>query len=105
VSEDEAVKWARALYLLLRTQKSEARIPAIVEAIKSPLAAGAATDALLDTLHDADPKAPGSRAGLEANLAWLTASYPQIAQSAPPRCPIDMAADPNRQRVLVVRPQ
>jgi hypothetical protein len=61
-------------------------VGAIVELLKYPIAAGPATDVLLEALRMATP---GARAGLPANLRWLADTYPAIDfRSAPPDAPL-----------------
>ena len=86
-TSDEAAGWAAAHVTLLPREKPEIYVEKIVEALKYPTSAGAATDVLLDGLHRNDPNAPGKEAGLAANLAWLRTAYPAIDLEAPPACP------------------
>jgi len=59
----------------------------IVMALKYPTTAGPATDALLDALHDRLPDAPGHKAGLAKNLAWIRKTFPGIDVTSPAICP------------------
>ena len=56
----------------------------MVELLKRPTTVGSATDALLEILHQRVPKAPGKEAGLDANVAWVAATYPAIDLDSPP---------------------
>ena len=91
-TSEEAAGWAGVLVALLPREKPEICLAEIVEALKYPTSAGAATDVLLDALHGIDPNAPGKEAGLAANLAWLTTAYPAIDLDAPPLCPPPLLA-------------
>ena len=54
-------------------------------AIAYPVAAGTATEILLDAIRVQHPNAPAKEAGTEAALKWLAARYPEIL--GPPACP------------------
>ena len=66
-------------------------VAAIVELLKWPTTAGQATDALLEVLHECVPGAPGKEAGLEATVAWVAATYPDIDLDSPPTYPASAA--------------
>ena len=42
---------------------------------------------LLQVLHDRVPGAPGKEAGLDATVAWVAATYPDIDLDSPPTYP------------------
>ena len=85
--------WSRKLRpgarstLPLDPAKPESYVAAIVELLKWPTTAGRATDALLEVLHERVPEAPGKEAGLDATVAWVAATYPDIDLDSPPTYP------------------
>jgi hypothetical protein len=85
---EEANMWSRLLVERgLGSQRGETDALAVVELLKFPTTAGAATRTLLDALKARDASAPGASAGLVANLEWVAKKYPQIEVDTPPMCP------------------
>ena len=82
-----AEAFARAIALTLPAELPKPYVAAIVELLKWPTTAGPATDALLEALHERVPGAPGKEAGLEATVAWVAATYPDIDLDSPPTYP------------------
>jgi hypothetical protein len=98
----QAFARALALTLPLDPAKPESYVAAIVELLKWPTTAQPdATDALLEVLRDrlsdgvppyARPRGyrlppPGKEAGLEATVAWVARTYPDIDLDSPPTYP------------------
>jgi len=86
-TSSEAVRWSKKLAALPLAQNPEARVASVVELLKYPQAAGAATDEFLELLKKTDPTAPEKDQGLPATLRWLAATYPTINLDARPACP------------------
>ena len=86
---DVAEAFARAIAVTLPVDPAEPEpyVAAIVELLKWPTTAGPATDALLEVLHERVPGAPGKEAGLDATVAWVAATYPDIDLDSPPTFP------------------
>ncbi len=82
-NDNEAAGWARALVALAHPAVDRDRV--LVAAIAYPIAAGSATEILLDTIRAAHPDAPTKEAGTEAALEWLAKTYPDVLR--PPLCP------------------
>ena len=78
---------ARAIAVTLPAEPPKPYVAAIVELLKWPTTAGPATDALLEVLHERVPGAPGKEAGLDATVAWVAATYPDIDLDSPPTFP------------------
>jgi hypothetical protein len=83
------VAWAfaRAVAVVLLADRPEVYVAKIVELLKWPTTAGPATDALLEALHERVPSAPGKEAGLDATVAWVAETYPEIDLDSPPSYP------------------
>ena len=77
----------QAVAVTLPADPAETYVAAIVELLKWPTTAGPATDALLEVLHERVPGAPGKEAGLDATVAWVAATYPDIDLDSPPTFP------------------
>ena len=84
---DVATAFARALALTLPANPTKPYVAVIVDLLKWPTTAGPATDALLEVPHERVPEAPGKEAGLEATVAWVPATYPDIDLDSPPTYP------------------
>jgi hypothetical protein len=82
-----AEAFAGAISVLLKAEPPRAYVAAVVELLKWPTTAGPATDALLEALHERVPGAPGKEAGLDATVAWVAATYPDIDLDSPPTFP------------------
>jgi hypothetical protein len=82
-----AAAFAGAVSVLLPREPRQVYIAAIVELLKWPTTAGPATDALLEVLHERVPGAPGREAGLDATIAWVAETYPDIDLDSPPTFP------------------
>ena len=84
-SDKEAADWARALVALLDRAGDSQRTQKLVAAVGYPVAAGAATDILLEAIRARPPEPPATEAGTNAALGWLAAKYPNILDL--PVCP------------------
>ncbi len=73
--------------LLASTEPAERSLHLHPKRLKWPTTAGPATDALLEVLHERVPGAPGKEAGLDATVAWVAATYPDIDLDSPPTYP------------------
>jgi hypothetical protein len=93
-TSEESAAWAEAIVTLLRRSGESNFVSAIVELLKYPIAAGPATDVLLNGLSLAASTAPGAEAGLPANLRWLADNYPAIDLRGAPACPTPLWAGP-----------
>ncbi len=82
-----AEAFARLIAVTRSVVPDEPYVAMIVELLKWPTTAGSATDALLEVLHERVPGAPGKEAGLDATVAWLPATYPDIDLDSPPTYP------------------
>jgi hypothetical protein len=78
---------AQAIALTLPAESPNSYVSAIVELLKWPTTAGPATDALLEVLHERVPRAPGKESGLDATIAWVAKTYPEIDLDSPPVFP------------------
>jgi hypothetical protein len=83
-----AVAFAGAVATLLPSEPPEIYVAGIVQLLKWPTTAGPATDVLLTALHERMPGAPGKEAGLDATVAWVAATYPDIDLDSPPTFPV-----------------
>lgn len=84
---DQASAATRAFLARQPSSDSQTRLAALIEILKYPTAAGDATNLILDAIKTIDANAPGSTAGLDANLRWLSQAYPSIHINNPPACP------------------
>jgi hypothetical protein len=82
-----AEAFARAIAITLRADPPKPYVAAIVELLKWPTRAGPATEALLEMLHERVPGAPGKEAGLDATVAWVARTFPDIDLDSPPTFP------------------
>jgi ribosomal protein S7 len=82
-----AAAFAGALAALLSAKPPRRYVAEITELLKWPTAAGPATDVLLEALHERVSDAPGKEAGLDATVAWVAATYPDIDLDSPPTFP------------------
>jgi hypothetical protein len=74
---------ARVIAVILPAMPVQPFVASVVELLKWPTTAGPATDALLEVLHERVPGAPGKEAGLDATVAWVAATYPDIDLDSP----------------------
>src|ERR1700722_12765012 len=84
-TDDEATEWARALVTLSVRLSDQEATNTLVAAVAYPVAAGSATEILLDAVHARHSYAPAKEAGTEAGLKWLATKYPEVL--GPPVCP------------------
>jgi hypothetical protein len=84
---DVATAFSRAIAVTLPADPATPYVATIVELLKWPTTAGPATDALLEVLHDRVPGAPGKEAGLDATVAWVAQTFPDIDLDSPPTYP------------------
>jgi hypothetical protein len=82
-----AAALAEAIASLLPTEPLETYVSRIIELLKWPTTAGPATDVLLNALHQGVPGAPGKEAGLNATVAWIAETYPNVDLTSPPEPP------------------
>ena len=82
-----AAVWGEVLVQLAPRDPVHAYVATLVEALKSPPSAGAATAVILDGLHSAVASAPGASAGLAATIAWIPTAFPDVDLAAAPECP------------------
>ena len=95
--------FARAIAANLPAEPAKPYVTAIVELLKWPTTAGPATEALLEVLHERVPDAPGKEAGLDATVAWVAATYPDIDLDSPPTCPATVCTDVQHDPGLLER--
>jgi hypothetical protein len=84
-TDDETTEWARALVALSVRLSDQEATNTLVAAVAYPVAAGSATEILLDAVHARHSYAPAKEAGTEAGLKWLATKYPEVL--GPPVCP------------------
>jgi hypothetical protein len=84
-TDDETTEWARALVALSVRLSDQEATNTLVAAVAYPVAAGSATEILLDAVHARHSYAPAKEAGTEAGLKWLATKYPEAR--GPPVCP------------------
>jgi hypothetical protein len=82
-----AAALAGAIAALLPMEPRETYVAGIIEFLKWPTIVGPATDVLLEVLHERVPGAPSKEAGLDATVAWVAATYPDIDLDSPPTFP------------------
>ena len=73
---EEAANWARALVTLSRRAGGHDEM--LVAAVAYPVAAGPATDVLLDEIRKRHPTAPSKEAGTDTSLEWLASNTPWV---------------------------
>jgi hypothetical protein len=84
-SDDKATEWAGALAALSSRLSDRDATKELVAAIAYPVAAGPATEVLLDAIRARTPDAPRKEAGTETGLKWLASGYPEVLRA--PACP------------------
>jgi hypothetical protein len=84
-TDDETTEWARALVALSVRLSDQEATNTLVAAVAYPVAAGSATEILLDAVHARHSYAPAKEAGTEAGLKWLATKFPEAR--GPPVCP------------------
>jgi hypothetical protein len=89
-TSEESAAWAEVIATLLRRSGERNYVGVIAELLKYPIAAGPATNVLLEALRVS--AAPGAEAGLPANLRWLTDTHPAIDLRRAPACPTPLSA-------------
>jgi hypothetical protein len=83
-NEGKSTEWAKALAALsTRTTEVDA-IRQLAGAIAYPMAAGPATEILLDSIRARDPSMPANEVGSRRILEWLAKKYPELVR---PVCP------------------
>jgi hypothetical protein len=86
-TSNESAAWAEAITALLPRARESDYVRLILELLKYPIAAGPATNVLLEALRVTNPTAPGAAAGLAASMRWIAESYPGIDFTSGPACP------------------
>ena len=95
-SAEEAAAYAQLAVAGLPRQPVADFVVEIIELLKYPPAAGAATGVLLEALREVASDAPGKEKGLDATLDWLQRYYPAVDLDSPPHCPDPPAATARR---------